>query len=158
MHSQLGVQVGRSVDLWLQQAQTSRAGVVTSPRPSASAPVLAPQDQQAVSTVLKDRPDLSLALQRLAGIDPAKRQEEYEAIRRELLRISQDGAVELEMSTEGDGSAAAYASLAEGEAEPETPETPAQVPLLSPQAVLLSAYQQVSRPELPTSLLASRVV
>jgi hypothetical protein len=158
MHRQLGIQAGRPVDFWPQPAQVARPGTLTAPRPSADLPLATPQDQQAVSAVLKERPDLSLALQRLAGIDPEQRQQEYEAIRRELLRLSQDGTLQLDLNSDKDGGAALYGGPPQGEPESSEPEVPPQVSPLSPQAVILQAYQQVSRPDVPTSLLTSRTV
>jgi hypothetical protein len=156
MHSQLGVLSGRSVDLWQQHAPATRTEVAPALRPRADVPLVTPQDLTAANSLIKSRPDLALALERLAGIDPEQRQEQYEAIRRELLKLSPDGTLQLELGPEGGGGATYFGSPEAGEAEAESPDTPALPP--PSRAMLLQAYQQASRPEVPTSILANRTV
>jgi hypothetical protein len=73
MSRPLGVSVGRPVDLRIALSPTPRQPALAPARSQAPAP--APQG-----------PEFAQALERLAGIDPAKRQEAYEAVRRELLQ------------------------------------------------------------------------
>lgn len=151
----LGAQAGTPVDRWASLAQPVTTATAA-PKPGADVPLASPQDQQAIDSVLRQRPDLSLALQRLAGIDPQQRQQEYEAIRRELLRLSQSDPVAVELQADGGGNGGA--ATADSQAKGDQPEAPPQISPLSPQAVILQAYQTASRPDVPTSLLTSRAV
>jgi hypothetical protein len=78
MSRPLGVSVGRPVDL--------RVSLSLPPRQ----PALTPAKAQASPPPGTDGPEVAQALERLAGIDPAKRQEAYEAVRQELLQVAKD--------------------------------------------------------------------
>ena len=153
MRSHLGVQAGRSMDLWFHTAGSQSSQGTSSNR---SGPTTlsgaATADTQAIAKLAEARPDLALALQRLAGIDPEQRQAQYEAIRREVLHLSQDGTLNVDLNAES-GGGSAYESLP-NEAKPgDEPEQAPNIKPLSPNAVILQAYQQVSRNEPPKSLL-----
>ncbi|MBC7542893.1 MAG: hypothetical protein H7338_09200 [Candidatus Sericytochromatia bacterium] len=154
MRSQLGVQLGRSVDLWLNPSASNRSETASSVSTYNPAPPIGPiVDSQAVTEIAHKRPDIAGALQRLAGIDPELRQAHYEAIRREVLHLGQDEPLSVEMSAEPD-SGSRLGQLLSGQVKNDEQEAPPKFAPLSAQAIILQAYQQASRLETPLSLLS----